>query len=104
MRRALSSIAVFCGSNFGASPVYAKGAAALGKAMAAAGVTLVYGGTTKGLMGIVADAILDCSERGELILDGFAGSGTTTIAAEQTGRIARASPATWMSRSCAGRS
>ncbi len=59
MQRNLSSIAVFCGSNFGASPAYAEGAAALGKAMAAAGVTLVYGGTTKGLMGILADAILD---------------------------------------------
>jgi uncharacterized protein (TIGR00730 family) len=59
MSRPLSSIAVFCGSNFGGSPAYAEGAAALGKAMAAAGVTLVYGGTTKGLMGIVADAVLD---------------------------------------------
>jgi 16S rRNA G966 N2-methylase RsmD len=39
---------------------------------------------------LVADAILDCSKRGGLILDGFAGSGTTIIAAEQTGRIARA--------------
>jgi 16S rRNA G966 N2-methylase RsmD len=39
---------------------------------------------------LVADAILDCSKRGGLILDGFAGSGTTIIAAEQSGRIARA--------------
>jgi hypothetical protein len=37
---------------------------------------------------LVADAILDCSKRVELILDGFAGSGTTIIAAEQSGRIA----------------
>jgi DNA modification methylase len=37
---------------------------------------------------LVADAILDCSKRGGLILDGFAGSGTTMVAAEQTGRIA----------------
>jgi uncharacterized protein (TIGR00730 family) len=58
MPRALSSIAVFCGSNFGAGPAYAEAAAALGKVMAAAGITLVYGGTTKGLMGVVADAIL----------------------------------------------
>ncbi len=35
---------------------------------------------------LVADAILDCSSRGELILDPFAGSGTTIIAAERTGR------------------
>jgi DNA modification methylase len=35
---------------------------------------------------LVADAILDCSARGELVLDAFAGSGTTLIAAEKTGR------------------
>ena len=35
---------------------------------------------------MVADAILDCSARGEIILDAFLGSGTTVIAAERTGR------------------
>ena len=35
---------------------------------------------------MVADAILDCSVRGEVVLDGFLGSGTTLIAAERTGR------------------
>src|SRR5438270_1967734 len=35
---------------------------------------------------MVADAILDCSARGEIVLDGFLGSGTTVIAAERTGR------------------
>jgi DNA modification methylase len=35
---------------------------------------------------LVADAILDCSKRGGIILDVFAGSGTTLIAAEKTGR------------------
>lgn len=39
---------------------------------------------------LVADAILDCSTRGGLILDVFAGSGTTLIAAERTGRIGAA--------------
>jgi 16S rRNA G966 N2-methylase RsmD len=39
---------------------------------------------------LVADAILDCSKRGGMILDGFAGSGTTIMAAEQTGRLAYA--------------
>lgn len=35
---------------------------------------------------LVADAILDCSNRGAIILDPFAGSGTTLLAAHQTGR------------------
>lgn len=35
---------------------------------------------------LVADAILDCSERGDVVLDPFLGSGTTVIAAERTGR------------------
>jgi DNA modification methylase len=39
---------------------------------------------------LVADAIKDCSKRGDLVLDPFAGSGTTVVAAEKTGRSARA--------------
>src|SRR5437660_5997802 len=35
---------------------------------------------------MIADAILDCSARGDIVLDGFLGSGTTVIAAERTGR------------------
>jgi DNA modification methylase len=35
---------------------------------------------------MVADAILDCSARGDIVLDTFLGSGTTLIAAERTGR------------------
>ena len=38
---------------------------------------------------LVADAIRDCSRRGEVVLDIFGGSGTTLIAAETTGRCAR---------------
>jgi DNA modification methylase len=37
-------------------------------------------------LSLVADAILDCSKRGGIVLDAFAGSGTTLIAAEKTGR------------------
>ena len=36
---------------------------------------------------LIADAIMDCSARGDLVLDSFLGSGTTVIAAERTGRI-----------------
>jgi DNA modification methylase len=35
---------------------------------------------------LVADAILDCTSHGDIVLDGFLGSGTTVIAAERTGR------------------
>jgi hypothetical protein len=35
---------------------------------------------------LVADAVLDCSKRGGVVLDCFGGSGTTLIAAEKTGR------------------
>jgi len=35
---------------------------------------------------LVADAIMDCSGRGDIVLDSFLGSGTTVIAAERTGR------------------
>jgi DNA modification methylase len=36
---------------------------------------------------LVADAILDCSARGEIVLDSFLGSGSTLIAAERVGRV-----------------
>ncbi|GJD63985.1 site-specific DNA-methyltransferase [Methylobacterium frigidaeris] len=36
---------------------------------------------------LVADAIKDCSRRGEAVLDGFCGSGTTLVAAERAGRV-----------------
>jgi len=36
---------------------------------------------------LVADALLDCSARGDLVLDAFLGSGSTLIAAERVGRV-----------------
>jgi DNA modification methylase len=35
---------------------------------------------------LVADALLDCSARGDVVLDAFLGSGTTLMAAERVGR------------------
>ncbi|MCC7346299.1 MAG: TIGR00730 family Rossman fold protein [Variibacter sp.] len=57
--RKLQRVAVFCGSNFGEGDAYRDAAAALGRELAARRITLVYGGTLKGLMGIVADATID---------------------------------------------
>lgn len=56
--RPIKAVAVFCGSNFGASEAFADGARALGQALGNECITTVYGGTTKGLMGVVADAAL----------------------------------------------
>ena len=39
---------------------------------------------------MVADAIKDCTRRGDIVLDTFAGSGTTILAAERVGRRAYA--------------
>lgn len=41
-------------------------------------------------LAMVADALLDCTARGEIVLDAFLGSGTTLMAAERTGRACRA--------------
>jgi uncharacterized protein (TIGR00730 family) len=54
----VAGICVFCGSSSGRDPVFAEAAGELGRAVAAGGHTLVYGGGHVGLMGIVADAAL----------------------------------------------
>lgn len=61
----MKRICVFCGSSMGASPAFAEGARALGTALAEAGITLVYGGGGVGLMGVLADAVLEAG--GEVI-------------------------------------
>lgn len=52
-------VTVFCGSNPGTDPAYAAAARDLGAVLAARGIGLVYGGGRVGLMGTVADAVLD---------------------------------------------
>jgi uncharacterized protein (TIGR00730 family) len=58
-------ICVFCGSNPGGRPDYADSARAMGHALAGHGIGLVYGGGNVGLMGIVANAVLQAG--GEVI-------------------------------------
>ena len=56
---ALRRVCVFCGSKHGVRPEYTEAARSMGTALAAAGIDLVYGGGRIGLMGEVADAVLD---------------------------------------------
>ncbi|MBB3343949.1 TIGR00730 family Rossman fold protein [Luteimonas sp. RC10] len=55
----MKSICVYCGSNAGSKPIYAERAMALGDRIARDGLQLVYGGGNVGLMGTVANAVLE---------------------------------------------
>jgi uncharacterized protein (TIGR00730 family) len=52
-------ICVFCGSSSGINPAYRSAAVAVGQLLAGRGIELVYGGGNIGLMGVLADAILE---------------------------------------------
>lgn len=54
----ISSVCVYCASQDGNDPVYLETATTLGKALGDAGLTLVYGGGSGGLMGATADATM----------------------------------------------
>jgi len=54
----LQSICVYCGASSGTDPGHQEAAESLGRAMAAAGVRLVYGGASIGLMGILAKTVM----------------------------------------------
>lgn len=58
-------IAVFCGSSNGVSEDYIEGAKRLGKELAKRNIALVYGGASVGVMGAVADSVLE--EGGKVI-------------------------------------
>ncbi|MEJ8476063.1 TIGR00730 family Rossman fold protein [Roseibium algae] len=53
------SVCVYCGSSFGTDPIYEATAVRLGQLIAGAGLRLVYGGGSVGLMGTVAKAALE---------------------------------------------
>jgi len=55
----MKSICVFAGSAQGTKASYAKSAIDLGQEIAKRSYTMVYGGGSKGLMGVVADAVLE---------------------------------------------
>jgi uncharacterized protein (TIGR00730 family) len=61
--RELTSVCVYCGSSLGRDPAFASVAAEVGRRVAGEDLTLVYGGGSVGLMGVVADAALDAGGR-----------------------------------------
>ncbi len=54
----MKSLCVYCGSSYGAKPIYAEAARALAKEMVDRQIALVYGGGNVGLMGVIANEIL----------------------------------------------
>jgi uncharacterized protein (TIGR00730 family) len=59
----VNAVCVYCGSSFGAEPDYLAVTQELGRALAGAGLTTVYGGAAVGLMGALADAALAAGGR-----------------------------------------
>jgi len=59
----MKRIAVYCGSSIGNDPVYREQAIRLGQALAANDLELVYGGGKVGLMGTIADAVMEAGGR-----------------------------------------
>jgi uncharacterized protein (TIGR00730 family) len=55
----INSLAVFCGSKNGNNPAYVNHAKELGKLLAKKNITLIYGGGSTGIMGAVADAMME---------------------------------------------
>ena len=56
---AITSLAVFCGSKNGNNPLFVTHAKQLGHILAEKNITLIYGGGNKGIMGAVANAVLE---------------------------------------------
>lgn len=56
-------VTVYCGARHGNSPAYTEAAKQLGRSLASAGIDLVYGGGNIGLMGVLANAVLDSGGR-----------------------------------------
>ncbi len=55
----LKRVCVYCGANLGNNPAFAKAAQELGKLLARKNIELVYGGGKVGLMGVLADSVLE---------------------------------------------
>jgi uncharacterized protein (TIGR00730 family) len=64
----LTSVAVYCGSNSGADPAFERAAVSLGRTLAERGIKLVYGGGHVGLMGAIADAVVENGGEGHGVI------------------------------------
>ncbi|HWH61786.1 MAG TPA: TIGR00730 family Rossman fold protein [Ginsengibacter sp.] len=62
---AIKSLAVFCGSKEGTNPLFCEHAKELGYMLAQKNIILIYGGSNKGIMGAVANAVLE--KKGKVI-------------------------------------
>ncbi|MEL1255843.1 TIGR00730 family Rossman fold protein [Flavobacterium sp. DGU38] len=67
----MKRITVFCGSSFGTEEIYREQAALLGKTLAQENIELVYGGANVGLMGAVADSVLNNGGKAIGVLPNF---------------------------------
>ncbi|QGZ61021.1 LOG family protein [Paraburkholderia acidisoli] len=70
----MKAVCVYCGSSFGANPLYTEAAQAFGRALVAQDLALVYGGGKVGLMGVIADTVMQHGGRAigvipELLVD-----------------------------------
>lgn len=61
----ITSLAVFCGSREGINPLFVEHAKQLGHLLAEKEITLIYGGGNKGIMGALANAMLE--KKGKVI-------------------------------------
>lgn len=67
----MKSITVFCGSSFGTEEIYKEQAVLLGQTLAKQNIQLIYGGANVGLMGAVADGVLNAGGEAIGVLPNF---------------------------------
>ena len=67
----MKRITVFCGSSFGTETIYAKQATLLGETFAKENIELVFGGANVGLMGALADGVLNNGGKAIGVLPNF---------------------------------
>jgi uncharacterized protein (TIGR00730 family) len=68
---AIKSLTVFCGSKSGSDPLYCEHPKQVGSMLAEKNITLIYGGGNKGIMGAVANAVLERGGRVVGIMPGI---------------------------------